>query len=102
MSRIGIEETAPVRAKLLDRFLGGHGSLSDALLSAFNCGHIRVRAQVLNDALRNEEQSGDNGDWQKHIHRGARNIDPEVADGLSLLPREATDQRYCNRNTGGG
>jgi hypothetical protein len=67
VSGIGVEEAAAVGAEFLDRLLGRYGSLRDGLLGAFHGGYRGVRLQILNHALRAQEQRGDEGDGQQHV-----------------------------------
>ena len=102
MRRVGIEESASVRAEHLDDFLRSNRPLGDELLSAFKSSDLGVGAQILRHALPHEEQPNHNRDGQEHIKRAAGHIDPEIADGIGVPPREAPDQRKRKRDAGCG
>ena len=57
MRGIRVEEAAAVGAELLDRFLRRHRSLRNDLLGALNRRHFGVWVEILNRALRDEQQS---------------------------------------------
>ena len=84
MRRVGVEEAAAIGAQHLDGFLRSHRALRDGLLRAFERGRVGVGMQILNHALRAEQQRANDRERQQDIKRRARQIDPEVADGLAL------------------
>ena len=84
MRGIDVEEAAAVGAELLDGDLAGDGALRDRLLGAFERRRIDVAAEVLRHAERDERERHDDGQRQQHVERGARQIDPEIADGRRL------------------
>ena len=53
--------------------------------------------QRLRDAERDEDQRDDDGERQVEIERRARQIDPEIADGLGSAARDAPDDRDHDR-----
>ena len=60
------------------------------------------RLEILNGALRHEEQSGDYRNRKQDIKRAARDVDPEVADGLRGVPRESANQGDGDRDSDRG
>ncbi len=56
-----------------------------------------VRTQVLHDSLRDEREREDGRDGQQHPQGSAREVDPEVAERLHLLARDAADKRDGQR-----
>ncbi len=98
---VRVEEAAAVRAELLDRFLRGDRPLRDRLRRAFQrLGH-RVRMEILDDSLRAEDDRDDDGDRQEDVERGARQVDPEVADPIRFVPRESANERDGDRDARG-
>ena len=86
--RVGVEEAAAVGAELLDRDLRGRRALARASawrLRAWSRRHRR-RGSAARPARRGTS-ARDDRDRQQHVERAARQIDPEVADGLA--PRRA-------------
>ena len=63
--------------------------------------HGVVRLQVLHHALRHQEQRADDGDRQQDPERRAHQIDPEVADRVLFLLRDAADEGDRHRDAGG-
>ena len=57
MRGVGVEEAAAVGSDLLDGFLRGDRSLRDRLRRAFDRLDDRVRMEILDDALRAEEDA---------------------------------------------
>ena len=102
MRGVGVEEAAAIRAELLDGFLRRYRALRDGLLPAFQSGHAGVGLQILDHTLRAQEQRRDDRNRKQHIDRGTRHIDPEITDGLGLMPRKASYDCNRNRNPGGG
>ena len=92
MRGVGVEEAAAVRPQLLDRDLGRRGALGNGLRLAFQGSRRRVLFEVLNHALRAEEQGADERERQQDIYRAANHVDPEVADGILLAARESAHQ----------
>ena len=122
MRRIGVEESAPVGAELLDRNLRSGGTDCDRLLvpyDLFGSGvalfvldllavdielwcivlgrldqrHGLIDREGLHHALGYEHQSENERERQEYVKCAARQVDPEVADSASALPGEAADQR---------
>src|SRR5262249_8290743 len=60
---------------------------------------LRIRAEVLHHALRDQYEGADNAERKQQIERAASKIDPEIAYGLCLLPRYTTDKGDCQHNT---
>ena len=80
MRGVDVEEAAAVGAELLDGDLAGDRALRDRLLGAFERRRIDVGAEVLRHAERDERERHDDRQRQQHVERGAREIDPEIAD----------------------
>ena len=102
MRRVGVEEAAAIGAELLDGDLRGGRALAIDLLGALERGRVDIGAEVLRHALPDEDQRGDDRQRQQHVERAAREVDPEIADGLGRGAREAADQRHGERDAGGG
>ena len=124
MSAVGVEKTATIRAQHLDRFLRRDWTLGDHLvgdrihhrlailahrrlpvspkvrhlLRLDQFGRV-IRPEVLHHALRNQKQRINNAGRQQHPERGPRQVNPEIADGLFLAPRNAANERNRQRNT---
>ena len=99
---VGVPEAAAIGAELLDGDLRGGRPLADGLLGAFKRGRIDIGAEVLRHALPDENKRGDDGKRQQHVEGAAREVDPEIADGLCRGAREGADQRDGKRDAGGG
>ncbi len=101
MRAVRVEEAAAVGAEHLDGFLRSDGTLrnslrGNSLRGGFAVGACRrdglrldelcgvVWAEVLNNALRDKKQCVNEARRKQHPERGARGIDPEVAERLRL------------------
>ncbi len=108
MRAVGVEEAAAVRAEHLDRFLRGHRALRDDLLGDGLRGGLAVGArhgdllrlnqrgfvvgpEILHHSLRHKDQRHDQAYRQQHPQKAARQIHPEISDGLALAPRDAAN-----------
>src|SRR5216683_528993 len=127
MRAIGIHEPATVRSQHLDGFLGSDRSLCDDLLAerfhhwlAFRSQHwlaIRrdfrdllrlnklrrgVGLEILNHALRDQQQSINDASRQQYPERCTRGVYPEISQSLLFFSRDPADkrhgQRYPNRS----
>ncbi len=128
---VGVRVTAAVGAKHLDGHLRRHRTLNNRLRverlvfhhrislginDGFSIRIVfldgnglrlhqfrrRVRLEILNHALRDEEQREHKADRQQQIISDARQIHPEVADGRGRMPCYAAHQRGGDGDTGGG
>ena len=120
MGAVGVEESAAVRAQHLDRFLRSNRTLGDGLvghgihhrlairpnhrfavgsrlLDLLRLDQFRgvIRLEVLHDSLRNQEQGIDDAGRQQYPQGGTGHVDPEIADGLFFLARDAANE--CDR-----
>src|SRR5207253_4282547 len=108
MGAVRIEEPAAVAAVHLDRFLRSDRTHRDDLLAALEGDELAVGRQVLQNALRDEEERVEDADGEKHVDRRSNQIDPEVADRLSArTPAPAGEparkgQRDADACRGGG
>ena len=122
MRRVHVEEAAAVCAELLDGHLHGGGTHGQRLLGhgrRLGLGlsllvedgvalgilhggggsrrleerHRLIGAEVLHDALRDEQERQNEGHWQQDVERRAHEVDPEVADRLRVLGAEPPDER---------
>ena len=108
MRAIGVEEAAAVGAENLDGFLRSDGALGDHLIGdGLRTGlAARVRAgnrlridklrgvvgpEILDHALRDKHEGDDQARREKDPEHAAGGIDPKIADGLGLFPRDAAD-----------
>ncbi len=90
---VRVEEATTVCAELLDRLHEADRADGDGL------GHVvqdvvdvNRAAQSLRGSLADEDESENKGDGQLDVEHAARDVDPEVADGLGVPPREAADK----------
>src|SRR6202043_1568981 len=67
MSRVCVEETAAIRAQHLDGELRSQRALGDRLAPAFQSLDCLIRLKILNAALRNKKQSGENTNRKQDI-----------------------------------
>jgi hypothetical protein len=98
MSGIGVEEPAAVRTQHLDGDLRcGRPESDDLVCDGMAVGvfgrlqepYRRVRAERLDDALRYEKDRENRRQRQEDVERGARQIDPEIAQMVGRLPRDS-------------
>ena len=99
---IGVEEAAAVGADHLDGFLRCDRALGDDLFGAFERFGDRIGMEILNDALRAEDQRANDGERQQDIKSGAGEIDPEIANAVHLLAGESAGDGDGDGDTGGG
>ena len=102
MCRVRVEKAPAVGAEQLDHFLRGHGSLGERLPRAFQRRRLDVGVDVLRHALPHEERRDDHGDWQQQVERGAREIDPEVADAARSAAGKAANEDERQRDADRG
>ena len=69
---------------------------------SLRCSLCRVGHKILNHALRHKEQRQDKADWQQQVIGDARQVHPEVADGLRRMPRDTAHQGRRDRDADGG
>ena len=84
---VRVEEAAAVRPELLDRLLRGDRAERDRLRRAVERRDLRRGREVLDDALRHQDDRGDEGDREEDPERRTGQVDPEVARSSS--PRRA-------------
>ena len=99
MGRVGVEESSAVGAELFDNLLRGDRSLRDHLIRALEGLGLRVGAEVLRNALPYQDQRKHDRERKQNPERGAREIEPEVADRLGRAAREAPDDCDCHRDS---
>ena len=68
------------------------------LLGAFEGCRLDIGAEILRHALPDEDEGEHDRDRQQDIQGRAGEIDPEIADGLGLAPREPTNERERKRD----
>ena len=119
MGAVCIEETAAICAQFLDDLLRSNRALRDGLVGdgvhhgftisvhhGFAVGHFRhlhgldqfhrvVRLQILNHALRHEQQRSDDAGRQQNPKIAADQVNPEIADRLLLPASDAANE--CDR-----
>ena len=100
MRGVRIEETAAIGAEHLDGFLRGHRALGDGLGGAFERGDLGIRTEILNHALRYEDERNTIESGIRHVERRAGEVDPEVADGLRRAARESAHKRNGGGDAG--
>ena len=100
MRGIGIEEAAAIGAEHLDGDLRGDRPDRDGLLGAFQRGGLDIGAERLRHALPDQEDRVDDADRQQDVERAARDIDPEIADGLARGAGEAANERHRQHDAG--
>src|SRR5262249_52395481 len=99
---IGVEKSAAIGAKHLDRDLRGDRANSDGLLGAFERGRVDIRAKRLRDALPDQKERIGDADREQDVKRAAGDIDPEAADGTYRMTRKTTNKRNRQHNAGRG
>ena len=100
MRGVGVEESAAVGAELLDGFLRGDRPLRDHLRRAFERRRLRIGSKFWITPCEAKTSAATKRDRQQDVDRRARDVDPEVADGLHLVAREAAHQRDGDRHAG--
>ncbi len=98
--RIGVEEAAAIGAHHLDHLLRGDRALRNRLLGALERRGVDIGGEILRHPLPDEDKTDDDGDRQQDIKHAARQIGPEIADGLRRAAHEAADQRDGQRDAG--
>ena len=99
--RVRVHDPAAVRPQLLDRLLARDRAAVDLLRRAFHGLHRRRPAQRLDCPLAREQQRDHEREWQQDAGRRPDEIDPEVADRLSVPAGETADQRDRDRGADG-
>ena len=102
MRRVDVEEAAAVGPQVLDDLHRGHRPLGDGLRLPVQGMHDRVGVEVLDHALRDEDQRAHDADGQQEVERAARQVHPEVAQVLRAAAREPAHQRHRQRDAGSG
>ncbi len=74
----------------------------DLDLHRLDQGRLRVRLEILNHALRHQEDREDQADRQQQVVSHAHEIDPEIADRFCRMPRNCPHQRGGDGDAGGG
>ncbi len=99
--RIGVEEAAPIGAEHLDRFLRRDGADGDRLVQALQ----RMGGDVGGEGLHHTRQAQRDGENQRQrqqdVKIGADHIDPEIADAVGGLARQAANERHHHRQAFG-
>ena len=102
MRGVDVEETAAVRAELLDRDLRCSRAACDDLRRDRSAVSIhrgvdercrRMAFERLHDALRYEDDREHDRQRDEHVERAPREVHPEAAEVARGLAREATNQR---------
>ena len=99
---VDVKEAAAVAPEVLDRLHRRDGTLSDRLRNAADSVHRGVVREVLQHALRNEDQRGDERHRQQHVEDRAGNVGVEVAEVLAAATGDAADHRDGDGDTYGG
>jgi hypothetical protein len=92
MSPIRVEETAAIRAEILDDLQCGYRTLRYDLLGAFHGSNHRIGVKVHRNALPNQQQGADQCSGQQDPEQGARQINPKVAQRVGELPGKAANE----------
>ncbi len=100
--RVGVEESATVRADLLDGLLGCHRAARDDRVCAGDRRVVLERIEVLNHAGDDQNHRGNNRQRQENTQDSAGDIHPEVSDGQRLATREPAYQGDRDRDSHGG
>ena len=79
-AEFALYEPAAVRPELLDRLLARDRRPVDRLRRALDGRRLGGPAEVLDDALADEDERDDDGERQEHAGRRPRQVDPEVPD----------------------
>ena len=116
---VGVEESSSVCAEFLDGFLRGDRPLRDHLVGDGLRGGFPVGAgglhglridelggvvglEVLDHALRHENQGDQQRRRQQHPEKAPRYIDPEIADGFRFAARDAANDGDGDHDSDGG
>ncbi|MCY1404288.1 hypothetical protein D9M71_194940 [compost metagenome] len=100
--RIHAEEAAAVGAKLLDGDLAGCRAERDALPGALQGGGVGVVEIGLRHALPDQQQRQQQAQRQQSVEGRTGQVDPEVAEILRRLARNAARQRHQHSQADGG
>lgn len=115
---VGVEEAAAVGAEHFYSFLRGDGADRDALLGHCLSGGFAVRAlrlhclwldelggrvwlQILDDALRDEDERDDEADREQNPQERAGQVDPEISDGFGFAAGDAANDGDGERDADG-
>ena len=98
MRGIGIKEPAAIGAQHLDRDLRRYRPDSDGLLGTFERRRLDIGPERLRHALPDEKERRQDADGHEHVKRAARDIYPEVADGLHRVTRKTANERNGEYN----
>ena len=99
---VGVERTAAVLADLLDRFLARDRTAGDRLGLTRDGRDRAIGVEVLDGALAHEHEGEHDRQREEEPEGGAREVDPEVADGARPAARDAADERDHDRGAGRG
>ena len=102
MGGVDVEEAAAVGAQVFDDLHRGDWPLGDGLRLPVQGMHDRVGVEVLDHALRDEDQRDHDADGQQDVERAARQVDPEVAQVLRAAAGQAAHQCHRQRDARGG
>ena len=79
-AELALKEPPPLVPSSLMISCEANGPLGDRLRGALDRHRVGGAVQVLDDALRDEEQRADDRDRQQDVEEAAREVDPEVAE----------------------
>src|SRR5262245_19488647 len=98
MRGVCIEESTAIGAEHLDGDLRRDRTNRDGLLRAFECRRLDIGPERLGHSLPDEKERRHDADGYEHVERAARDIDPEVADGLRRVTCKTANERDRERN----
>ncbi len=99
---VGVEEAAAVGAQLLDGLLRGDRAALHDLVAARDGGDRRRLGEVLDHPTDEQHDRRDDRQRQQDAHDAAHQVDPEVAEQVGGLARDATDQGDRDGQPDGG
>ena len=101
MCRVDVKEAATIGAQVFNDLHRSHGTLSDGLYLPIQGMYYCVGVEVLNHALRDEDQRTYETDRQQDIERAAYEINPEVAQVLRAAAGQSAHQGHSQRDARG-
>ena len=99
---VRVEETATVRAELLDRFLARDGPAGNDLCSTGEGVHVLGGVEVLDGAAGDQKDRADERDRQKDAEVTAHEVNPEVTELIRAVAGNTADDHDSHADSDGG
>src|SRR5581483_5814990 len=100
MSRVGVEEAAPVGAQHFDCLLQSNRPLGNGLNAALKGVNQGVLVEIVGDALPDEKKSVDKRERNEYVEDAPHQVDPEVSDGVAGAASQTSDQSHSPNDAG--